>query len=1313
MLKPMNVRLKKFVCVVLSLLLMPVFISRYANAASPDIVIDAATNEGVISPNLVGNMYEWEGESMNKTWAERALNRNFEMDSVNSFDSPLYDHFSNGSLDRSKWTPKTIGGSNSGSYLVSGTYLTLTGGADSRYGLLSRTVQDSVLKDTTVKAEIVSKTAWNSMVSIYSGNGSGPYDKFIEFGIEDGVLKVYGDGLTPWSGGAASLPATLKIVVGHKKGNVRDFTFYYNDTQVYSVSNFSNIGDNFQVLIYGWGSGNTVWDSISIYQNDLYDGFDGTSLHPHFTPTLLEGTNPGSVSVSGGQLVINGTANCRYGVLSDRIRNSAVDWTEIEARVNSYSGMNALLSIYGGSGTGDFSKFVEFGIENGVLKVFSDTAVGNWTGGAVSLPGTLKIQITPYYTNGRNIRFYWNGNLVYAYWQAKNIPEDDFRIFLYGYGSSVTSWDYVKISQEHFTDAFDPHFEGGVLPGFWAPSTLEGSYGSINSHDSFCTITGASNSRFGIGSMPFRESDIKPYKVSALLTSYSGVNGLVHLTTDRARGSMGSNFVEFGIEGGRLKVFTPSGVGNWTGKVATLPAKLDIYVSEYKPGGRTLTFVYNGEPVYQLNNYTALGNSEFKVFLYGYGNSTTTWDYCDAYPMESWTEDGYDGTALYSLDDSSAPVSGEYAQKIQILSSNNGSKGISQPAIDVKQGKNYRVTMWLKQSGLTSPVQVKLGPNVGENPNYTPYASATISGVGTTFAKYSVDLTSNTTDINAKLYVGTSGPGTLWIDQISIMPTDASEVSLGGWRKEFVDLLTELNPVSLRWPGGIIADWYDWRDGIGSDRDLRPPQYYGQWNAQWLSNDVGIDEVLQLCEALDIKPVINVNWGTGTAGNAANFVEYVNGSTGTAWGSVRAANGHPAPYNVKFWEVGNETWGSWTPGHTDALTFANSYITFRDAMIAKDPTIKVIAEGGDGNTSSQSWNTTMITTAGNKIDELSIHYYPPQWLPWGYSDIDVYKASVAAPVRIKEHLKATQDVILNNSNEDTKIAVTEYNAMYFSSIDRRTRTMEAAIQVAGHLHTFMSDPSLTDHNYYSCLAEFWDGSAIRLGQRGSFVTPSYHVLSLYSNKRGPMKVKTSVTSDTFNSPAVGNVPALNNVPYIDAVATRTMDGSKLYLAIINRNNTTGYTVPITIQGVSSVSSSANVYTVSSDNYMDMNSWANPDLILVQTSSISNASTSFSYTIPKNSVTVIELSVSGLAPITGPVLTGKVVTSTGAPIAGAVVTTNTYISATTDANGFYMISVPEGTYTLTVTKAGYQTATMNNVYVYPSTGTTCNPIKMVQ
>ena len=134
-----------------------------------------------------------------------------------------------------------------------------------------------------------------------------------------------------------------------------------------------------------------------------------------------------------------------------------------------------------------------------------------------------------------------------------------------------------------------------------------------------------------------------------------------------------------------------------------------------------------------------------------------------------------------------------------------------------------------------------------------------------------------------------------------------------------------LDTGALRWPGGILSDWYDWEDAIGAEKDLRKPLDFAQWKATWMSNDVGIDEFLQLCEYLDIHPVINVNYATSTASHAAEFVEYVNGAVSTAKGALRASNGHSEPYAITWWEIGNETWGSWVPNPSTADVFASGY----------------------------------------------------------------------------------------------------------------------------------------------------------------------------------------------------------------------------------------------------------------------------------------------------------------------------------------------------------------------------------------------------
>src|SRR4030095_3755077 len=101
------------------------------------------------------------------------------------------------------------------------------------------------------------------------------------------------------------------------------------------------------------------------------------------------------------------------------------------------------------------------------------------------------------------------------------------------------------------------------------------------------------------------------------------------------------------------------------------------------------------------------------------------------------------------------------------------------------------------------------------------------------------------------------------------------------------------------------------------------------------------------------------------------WVEYCNGSATTKYGSLRAAHGYSAPFNVKIWEGGNEIWGSWVRGHSDATPSATNLNRYAAAMRKVDPTIKLIAVG-DNN---MEWNRTVVTKAGSQIDYLAIHHY--------------------------------------------------------------------------------------------------------------------------------------------------------------------------------------------------------------------------------------------------------------------------------------------------------------------------------------------------
>lgn len=241
---------------------------------------------------------------------------------------------------------------------------------------------------------------------------------------------------------------------------------------------------------------------------------------------------------------------------------------------------------------------------------------------------------------------------------------------------------------------------------------------------------------------------------------------------------------------------------------------------------------------------------------------------------------------------------------------------------------------------------------------------------------------------DGQLEITATGPGALHIGAISLMPAD----NVQGWRREVIAVLKSLRSGLYRWPGGNFVSAHDWRDAIG-DPDRRPPTWDPVWNALQ-SNDVGTDEFMTLCRLVEVEPYITVNSGFGEARSAAEYVEYANGSVTTRMGAMRAANGHPEPYRVKFWNIGNEMWGDWQFGYMPLTQYLVKHNLFARAMRKVDPTIILIASGAMPDTmtgSKQSlklgdklipdylgpadWTGALFLHCLDNMDMISEHYY--------------------------------------------------------------------------------------------------------------------------------------------------------------------------------------------------------------------------------------------------------------------------------------------------------------------------------------------------
>ncbi|MCB1125721.1 MAG: carbohydrate binding domain-containing protein, partial [Verrucomicrobiae bacterium] len=237
---------------------------------------------------------------------------------------------------------------------------------------------------------------------------------------------------------------------------------------------------------------------------------------------------------------------------------------------------------------------------------------------------------------------------------------------------------------------------------------------------------------------------------------------------------------------------------------------------------------------------------------------------------------------------SEAPFVGKHTPRI------TAGAGIRQLDLGVTAGKDYVGYLWMQAGGDRSAyVRLTHGDENGAD------ESMEVEVLPGDYQRHPFRFTaSSTTD---KAWVGLQVTrGTVLVGTASLMPAD----NIDGLRADTLELLRQLKAPIYRWPGGNFVSGYDWRDGVG-DRDRRPPRTNPAWTGVE-HNDFGMHEFIHFCELVDAEPWITVNTGFGDAYSAAAELEYANGPADSPQGRRRAANGHPEPYGVKFWGVGNE-----------------------------------------------------------------------------------------------------------------------------------------------------------------------------------------------------------------------------------------------------------------------------------------------------------------------------------------------------------------------------------------------------------------------
>ena len=525
--------------------------------------------------------------------------------------------------------------------------------------------------------------------------------------------------------------------------------------------------------------------------------------------------------------------------------------------------------------------------------------------------------------------------------------------------------------------------------------------------------------------------------------------------------------------------------------------------------------------------------------------------------------------------------------------------GIFQPRLPVRAGIAYQGSLWLKTTGYEGPVVVALEEDV---PGGRTYAAAEVKDIRGDWTQYTFVLRPDRADSHARLAILFPGKGRLWVDQVSLLPGDA----VGGVRADVEARVAALRPAFLRWPGGNVAQDYHWRWGVGP-RDQRPVWANLSWKNEPEPGDIGTDEFIAFSRRVGAEPSITVNVeGRGaTAEEAAAWVEYCNGPATSKYGAMRAANGHAEPYGVKYWEIGNEIWGDWVRGHSDAETYARNALRYARAMRAVDPGIELIATGDN----DMSWNRAVLRAAGSVIDHLAIHHY------YGRKEMDGDARNLMARPLHYERFYREVGTLMDEEARGRPIRLS-INEWGLDLPETRQHSMEAALYGARLMQVFERSP-LVAMSAESDLVNGWPGGIIQASRDRLFVTPLYHVNQLYNAHRGRDRLKVTVSGPTFDTSKEGTA-----VPVLDAVASRSADGSEIYVKAVNTSPTNAVDTEIDLRGVE-VRPEGEWHLLTAPSLETHNSFKTPDAVRPRRERL-KPGPRFRVALPPRSVSVIVL-----------------------------------------------------------------------------------------
>jgi len=458
----------------------------------------------------------------------------------------------------------------------------------------------------------------------------------------------------------------------------------------------------------------------------------------------------------------------------------------------------------------------------------------------------------------------------------------------------------------------------------------------------------------------------------------------------------------------------------------------------------------------------------------------------------------------------------------------------------------------------------------------------------------------------------------IWVEPDSAIPNTR------GIRNDVVEALKKIKVPVLRWPGGCFADEYHWKDGIGP-RTNRPSMINTHWGGVVENNHFGTHEFLDFCEQIGCEPYVSGNLGSGSVQEMMEWVEYMTSDASSPMANLRRANGRDEPWHVKYFAVGNESWGcggNMTPDfYSDQYrrynTFVKNYGTNRLYRIA--------CGASDGDT---NWTSVLMTDVGNRMQGLSLHHYSLPTGSWRGSKGSATKFdetqwfSTLRRALEMDSLVQRHAAIMDKTDPQKRIGlmVDEWGAWY--DVEPGTNpgflyqqsTLRDALVAGVTLNIFNQH---CDRVKMANIAQMINvlQSMILTDKEKMVLTPTYHVFEMFTPHQDAKLLPTELICEDY-ARNEQTIPGLNVSASVD-------NSGAIHVTLCNLNPTRPASVICNLQGTSPKSVSGRVLT--SSDMTAHNTFDQPDTIKpAPFNDVQLASGGFTTTLPPKSVVVLEL-----------------------------------------------------------------------------------------